>query len=123
MDWFENENIKQRLPIGVMGYGEGGLLALYSAAIDTRIDATVVSGYFQAREIWKEPIYRDIWGLSREFGDAELASLIAPRALVVEASQAPEVSGPPPATEERKAYACPNGTIDHSSAGKREERG
>jgi dienelactone hydrolase len=111
VDWFEKENRKHRLPIGVMGYGEGGLLALYSAAIDKRIDATVVSGHFQAREVWKEPIYRDVWGLTREFGDAELASLIAPRALIVEACRQPEVSGPPPATDGRQDYACHNGKL------------
>lgn len=111
VDWFEKENLKQRLPIGVMGYGEGGLLALYSAAIDKRIDATAVSGYFQAREIWKEPIYRDVWALSREFGDSDLASLIAPRALVVEACKGSEVSGPPPAIDGRQDYACHNGKL------------
>ena len=111
VDWFENENLDRRLPIGVMGYGEGGLLALYSAAIDTRIDTTCVSGYFQTREVWKEPIYRDVWGLTREFGDAELAGLIAPRALIVEASHGPEISGPPPAIEGRQDYACPNGKL------------
>jgi dienelactone hydrolase len=115
VDWFESENAKQNLPIGVMGYGEGGLLALYSAALDPRIDATAVSGYFQAHEIWKEPIYRDIWGFTREFGDAELASLIAPRALVVEACQEPEVSGPPPAVDGRQDYACPNGKLSTST--------
>ena len=100
------------LPIGVMGYGEGGLLALYSAALDQRIAATVVSGYFQAREgVWQEPIYRDVWGLVREFGDAELAGLIAPRALIVEASEGPEVTGPPPATNGHKDTACPNGKL------------
>ncbi len=112
VDWFAAENAHRRLPIGVMGYGEGGLLALYSAVLDTRIDATVVSGYFQAREkVWKEPIYRDVWGLIQEFGDAELASLIAPRALIVEASQGPEVAGPPPETAVHKPYACPNGKL------------
>lgn len=112
VDWFEKENLNRKLPIGVMGYGEGGLLALHSAAVDTRIDATVVSGYFQAREeVWKEPIYRDVWGLLREFGDAELASLIAPRSLIVEACQGPEVAGPPRGTEEHKEYACPNGKL------------
>jgi len=112
VDWFESENIQRRLPVGVMGYGEGGLLALYSAAIDTRIDATLVSGYFEAREgVWKEPIYRDVWGLIREFGDAELAGLIAPRALIIEASQGPEVAGPPAETEQHKRYACPNGKL------------
>ena len=56
VDWFERENLAQRLAIGVMGYGEGGLVALYCAAIDTRIQAAVVSGYFQPREnVWQEP--------------------------------------------------------------------
>ena len=112
VDWFDRENAAQQLSIGVMGYGEGGLLALYCAAIDTRITAAVVSGYFQPREsVWQEPIYRDVWGLVKEFGDAALAGLIAPRALIVEASQGPQITGPPPATDGRHPYACPNGTL------------
>ncbi|MHB0960381.1 MAG: alpha/beta hydrolase family protein [Pirellulaceae bacterium] len=95
-----------RKPIGVMGYGEGGMVALYSAALDSRIDATVVSGYFAPREgLWAEPIYRNVWSLLREFGDAEVAALIAPRALVVEASRGPLVVGPPPASEGRQGAA------------------
>lgn len=83
----------KKLPIAVIGVGEGGLLAQYSAAIDTRIDATVVSGYFDRREeVWQEPIYRNVWGLLTEFGDAELANMIAPRSLFVEpAPKLPEV--------------------------------
>ena len=84
------------LPIGVIGYGEGGLIAFYSAAVDRRIQATAVSGYFQSRQaVWREPIYRNVWGLLHEFGDAEIASLIAPRPLIIEASRGPEVAGPP----------------------------
>jgi dienelactone hydrolase len=109
--WFAHENAAPSVPIVVAGYGEGGLLALYSAALDTRIDAALVSGYFQPREqVWKEPIYRDLWGLLREFGDAEIADMIAPRALVVEASASPQVSGPPQSTKERTG-ATPNGTL------------
>jgi len=112
VDWFESENRSRPLPIGVMGFGEGGLLALYSAAIDLRIEATVVSGYFQAREeVWQEPIYRDVWGLVREFGDAELAGLIAPRALIVEACRGPAVAGPPEAVKGQREGACPNGRL------------
>lgn len=112
VDWFESENKKETVPIGVMGYGEGGLVALYSGALDGRLKATVVSGYFQEREdLWKEPIYRDVWGLVREFGDAELASLINPRTLVVEACRGPIVEGPPPVTEVHKEGACPNGKL------------
>jgi hypothetical protein len=88
------------------------LLALYSGALDPRIDVTVVSGYFQPREgLWTEPIYRDVWGLVWEFGDAELASLIAPRALVIEASRGPEVRGAPAVTQVHKEGACPNGKL------------
>ena len=111
VDWFSMKNIKKPVPIGVVGYGEGGLLALYSAALDSRIQATLVSGYFQSRqEVWKEPIYRDIWGLLKEFGDAELAALIAPRALIVEACRGPEVRGPPPETVDRRG-ASPRGKL------------
>lgn len=91
---------------GVIGYGEGGLLALEAAALDQRITSTVVSGYFDRRErIWEEPIYRNVWGYLREFGDAEVASLIAPRRLVIEHSEGPQVSGPPAARAGRKGAA------------------
>jgi dienelactone hydrolase len=111
IDWFESENSTHSVPIGVAGYGEGGLLALYAASLDPRIQATLVSGYFQSREeVWKEPIYRDIWGLLSEFGDAELAGMIAPRALIVEASRSPEVPGPPASNAERQG-AAPVGAI------------
>ncbi len=59
IDWFANQNKFNNtdIPIGVAGYGEGGLLAFYSAAVDQRIKGVLVSGYFQKRdELWKEPI-------------------------------------------------------------------
>jgi len=96
------------LPVGVVGIGEGGLLAFYSAALDPRIDAALVCGYFQRREgVWEEPIYRNVWSLLTEFGDAELASLIAPRALVIEACGVPVVAGPPKPREGRRGGAAP----------------
>ncbi|HTX53386.1 MAG TPA: hypothetical protein VMD08_08245, partial [Candidatus Baltobacteraceae bacterium] len=106
VDWFAAENARRSVPIGVAGYGEGGLLALYSAALDTRIGGALVSGYVQSRqEVWKEPIYRDLWGLLREFGDAEIARLVAPRSLVVEAARMPAVAGPPASTAQRSGAA------------------
>jgi dienelactone hydrolase len=113
IDQFEklNQDDKKPLPIGVAGVGEGGLLALYSAALDTRIQSAYVAGYFQAREgVWEEPIYRNVWNLLREFGDAGIASLIAPRSLVIEACAVPEVTGPHPVKPGRSGGAAP-GTI------------
>jgi dienelactone hydrolase len=106
VDWLARQAATKEQKIGVIGAGEGGLLALYSAAVDERIDAVLVSGYFQSRQdLWREPIYRSVWGLLEEFGDAELASLVAPRALIIEASRHPEIAGPPPAREGRSGAA------------------
>lgn len=89
VQWISGRDPKAR--IGVAGFAEGGLLALYSAAADPRIDTALVSGYFDSRQkVWAEPIDRNVWGLLEEFGDAEIASLVAPRALVVEFSKPPE---------------------------------
>ena len=78
-------------PVGVLGWGEGGRLALYAAALDPRIGATCVSGYYGPRErVWEEPLDRNVFGLLDRFGDAEIAALVAPRALVVEAAKGPE---------------------------------
>ena len=84
----------------VWGVGEGGLLGLMTSAIDERVDVTVVTGYFQSREqVWREPIYRNIWDQLSEFGDAELAGMIAPRRLIIDTQPAPEVAGPPAARD------------------------
>lgn len=75
----------------VMGWGEGGRVALYSAALDERIDGALVSGYFGPRDrVWDEPADRTVFGLLNEHSDAGIAGLIAPRALVVEAGQYPD---------------------------------
>ena len=72
------------------------MLALYAAALDPRIDAACVSGYFDcAGRIWREPIDRNVFGLLEQFGDAELASMVAPRTLIVEAAAGPEFEMPP----------------------------
>jgi dienelactone hydrolase len=105
VNWFSRDQGEQA-NTGVIGYGEGGLLALYSAALDPRIKAACVSGYFTSRQgLWQEPIYRDVFGLLNEFGDAEIARLIAPRPLIIEACRAPEVDGPPPERDGRQGAA------------------
>jgi dienelactone hydrolase len=94
VDWFKHAS-GGKAKIGVAGYCEGGLIAFYSAAADPRIDAVLVSGYFDSRQqIWSEPIYRNLFGILREFGDAELATLVAPRALIVEYSRVPDITSP-----------------------------
>jgi hypothetical protein len=52
VDWLQ-QTAEGGTPVGVAGYGEGGLIACYAAAVDTRIHAALVSGYFGPREaVW-----------------------------------------------------------------------
>ncbi len=92
VDWFEHEPGPSARPLGVAGWGEGGMLALYAAAVDRRIGTVLVSGHFDSRQaIWNQPIDRNVFGLLEQFGDAELAAMLAERRLVVEACRGPEL--------------------------------
>ena len=93
IDWAKNAPETNAVPIRVAGYGEGGLLALYLGALDVRVDAVTVAGYFCEREnLWKEPIDRNIFGFLNEFSDAELALLIYPRPLVIDSERGPALT-------------------------------
>jgi dienelactone hydrolase len=106
VDWLASTAVGGDPSIGVVGYGEGGLLALYAGALDPRIDVVATSGYFAPREnVWQEPIYRNVFALLEDFGDAELAALVAPRPLIIEACAVPQVDGPPPPRDGRSGAA------------------
>lgn len=92
VDWFKIG----REPVGVIGFGEGGMLALFAGALDPRIDAVCLAGYFGPQEgLWQEPLDRNVFGLLEQFGGAELAAMVAPRRLIIEASKGPEFVVPP----------------------------
>lgn len=95
VDWFNQNPSSKGLRLGVIGNGEGGMISLYAAALDTRIDNVCVGGYFGSRQdIWQQPISRNVFGLLEAFGDAELAAMIVPRALVVDGNGAPTLELP-----------------------------
>jgi len=74
------------------GYGEGGRVAMYAAALDDRFSHAFISGAFASRaKAWEEPIYRNLFGLLPDHGDAEVAGLIYPRPLLLEHTTFPEV--------------------------------
>jgi dienelactone hydrolase len=93
VDWMAAQGSNSVAKIGVIGWGEGGLLAFYAAALDSRISSACVSGYFDDRsKVWTQPVDRNVFGLLEQFGDAEVAAMIAPRSLIVEAARGPEVT-------------------------------
>lgn len=104
VDWFARDAIEKHrakgeepdpFKVGVIGYGDGAMLAYYAASLDPRVRACCISGYFGPREqTWSHPIDRNLFGILREYGDAELTYLVAPRTLLVDADGYPKVNLP-----------------------------
>jgi len=106
VDWFKAQ--PEQVPVVIAGIGEGGMLALHAAAIDERIDSVCSAGYFAPREsVWEEPIERNVFGLLRDLGDAEIASLIAPRPLVLQHLFYPKLVVSMEAPKGSRAIAAP----------------
>ncbi len=81
--------------IAVLGERQGGMTALYAGAVDDRFSAAAAVDYFDQREgCWQEPVDRVLYGQLNEFGDAEIAALIAPRPLWIATTPAGPVSYP-----------------------------
>lgn len=109
--WINTRKNAQSALVKLIGVGEGGRTALYTAALDDRIGDCLVSGAFGPREAaWSEPIDRNVWRQLVLHGDAEVASLMANRRLVVEAAASEFVPGPLPVLMGRRGGAAP-GTL------------
>lgn len=94
-DVVDDETADPERPLGVLGWGEGGRYALYCGALDERFRAVGISGAFGPRErSWEEPLDRNFFGILDRLGDAEIAGLVSPRALIVEAAEGPLVAQP-----------------------------
>lgn len=115
VDWFKAQ--QEQVPVLIAGVGEGGMLALHAAAIDERIDSVYSAGYFAPREsVWQEPIERNVFGLLRDLGDAEIASLIAPRPLVLQHLFYPKWTVSMEAPKGARAIAAPGRLSEPSLA-------
>jgi dienelactone hydrolase len=105
--WFRQRS-DPATKVGVVGYGEGGLIALHVAALNPEHHASLVSGYLSRREsLWSEPIDRNVHGLLRTFGDAELATLALPGQLIIEPSSGPAWATPAGPAAGRRRSAAP----------------
>lgn len=96
IDYFiGNEDIDSER-IGMAGLSYGGFYTLYTSAADTRIKSTFSSCFFCGRFGYKdeEDGCRSDWlwqNSAETFFDAEVAALIAPRALYIENGKADEI--------------------------------
>ena len=81
VDWMAR--LEPRAPVGVLGQGEGALIATLAGALDDRIAAVGTLGPLNPLDdTWREPLDRNVFGLLKRFGNAQLEQLIAPRTLV-----------------------------------------
>ena len=96
VDWLNSQQSASgsKKPVGVIGYGEGGMVACLAGALDPRIDVTAVSGFQVNPHLHNEPIDRNVWSLTDQFGAGEIAGLIAPRGLVWVHGKFPETQYP-----------------------------
>lgn len=111
--------------IGCAGLSGGGLQTLNLAALDTRIQAAVVSGYFygaQASLLEQNANCQCnmVHGLWNAFDMGDIAALFAPRALLVETGDADPLNGAPglenvfPQIEiARRAFDLRGGVLEH----------
>ena len=93
--------------IGAAGLSYGGTATLFLAAIDDRVKAAVVSGYFSSwaaahRVQWNMCGSQVLPGLLGRLEHVDLAALIAPRALLVETGTADQIF---PVAAAREAFA------------------
>jgi len=97
---------KSDCPVAVCGHGEGGAIALFSAAMVTRISTVSVSGYAGPNsEIWQEPIYRNLWRSQSDIGLDGLALLAEDTKVFIRPGAFPKVDGPPAEKPYRRGAA------------------
>lgn len=99
--------------VGIHGHGEGGMLALFAAAIDERIPKITVSGYSGPdADLWQEPAERNVFGLLKQFDLASLKKMIAPRDLKILAHP----PGPKVLIEQKKSRGKPGRLLSSGHA-------
>lgn len=108
IDYLESRSELDTSRLGCMGISGGGMLALFTACLDERVAAAVISGYFSTFAgsvlAMRHCPCNIIPGLAA-FGEmADLAGLIAPRPLFVEAGDHDPIF-PLPAVREGVAAA------------------
>lgn len=82
-----------RQELGIVGYGEGGLVSYFAGALDTRFLAVGVCGAFGLNARNAElPVYRNIYGFLNRFDDGELTALVLPRSIIVEHGRYPDLA-------------------------------
>ncbi len=92
LDFLSEHRLVDPSRLGVAGFSYGATMALFLAAWDTRVRATVVSGYFSSWAAAHRVPYnlcgsQVLFGMLGRLEHVDLGALIAPRALLVESGK------------------------------------
>lgn len=105
LDYFCTEDYIDTEKIGMMGVSYGGYFSLHTAAADTRIKAIYAAAFFNDRD---KELFSDwgYFGAEKQFFDAEVAGLCAPRKVFLDVGKNDRVFDYHGAvTEEKRARA------------------
>lgn len=98
IDYIETIDYCDSSKVGCIGFSGGGLQSLWLSALDERIKATIVSGYFHS---FKDAIMQTnfcgcnfVPNLWRNIEIGDLGALIAPRPLLIESGSDDPLNGP-----------------------------
>ena len=76
VDWFAGQGCET----SVFGTGDGGWIAQFAAVLDPRIAAVEVeNASLEPASLRDQPLYRNLFGLLRDFGDPQMQALLGPR--------------------------------------------
>ena len=121
LDVLEAHPLVDPARMGMVGFSYGGTVTLFLAAIDERVKAAVVGGYFsswgEAHKVpWNMCGSQVLFDMLGRMEHADLGALVAPRALLVETGRDdpmfPEAAAEESVARLRKVY-------DHLGAGDR----
>jgi cephalosporin-C deacetylase-like acetyl esterase len=89
VDWFASRNCRT----SIYGRGEGGRIAQFGAALDERIAAVdIEDASIEPQSLAEQPVYRNVFGLLRDFGDAEIRQLLGSRMVKLERSNSADIA-------------------------------
>ena len=99
IDYVEERGEWRTDDLGCVGFSGGGLQTLYLAALDDRVRRAVISGYLYGfkdslLELNGNCSCNYVPGLWKAFDMGDIASLIAPRPLVIQSGCSDHLNGP-----------------------------
>jgi dienelactone hydrolase len=93
VDWLTTQTCPS---IAVHGVGEGAWIAQFAAMLDDRISAVDLrNASIEPESLRDQPVHRNVFGLMRDFGDAEIRNMLGARLQRIPRSDAPAVPSNP----------------------------